>query len=92
MTELQLRIIIHGWVQGVGFRHSLYRQALKNNVTGWVRNLPDGRVEALFQGGERELKNLLDWCRSGPPLARVMGIDEKWGGVTEKLSSFEVLF
>ena len=92
MAELQLRIIIHGWVQGVGFRYSLSRYALKQNVTGWVRNLPDGRVEALFQGGEKELKDLLNWCRSGPPLAMVMGIEEEWGSITERLSSFEVLF
>ncbi|MBN1332298.1 MAG: acylphosphatase, partial [Synergistales bacterium] len=49
-------------------------------------------VEALLQGGEKELKNLLSWCRSGPPLALVMEIREEWEEVTEKLFSFEVLF
>ena len=62
---------IEGRVQGVWFRESMRREAERLGVTGWVRNLPDGSVEAVVQGSVEAVDALLDWSRTGPPMARV---------------------
>ncbi|MBE3589472.1 MAG: acylphosphatase [Firmicutes bacterium] len=65
------RLLIVGRVQGVGFRAAARRQALALGLCGWVRNLPDGRVEAWAEGDAAAVKAFEDWCRQGPPAARV---------------------
>jgi acylphosphatase len=70
-----LRLLISGRVQGVWFRESMRQEAQKLGATGWVRNLPDGRVEALACGESPVLDALLAWVRRGPPLAKVNGIE-----------------
>ena len=62
---------IHGRVQGVWFRESMRLEAERLNVAGWVRNTPDGAVEAVIQGPAGAVEALIEWARSGPPLARV---------------------
>jgi acylphosphatase len=64
-------VTIRGRVQGVGFRHYTQQTALQHNVKGWVRNLPDGNVEGCFEGEERDVRALIDWCRLGPDWAEV---------------------
>ncbi|HVB11528.1 MAG TPA: acylphosphatase [Nitrososphaerales archaeon] len=64
-------IIISGKVQGVYFRASMKIIADSNNVRGWVRNLEEGRVEALIQGRKPDVDEILNWCRTGPTKARV---------------------
>jgi len=66
-----VKIIISGQVQGVGFRAWIIRQAEARNLSGWVRNLSDGTVEALFSGEEGEVEKILDECRKGPPGALI---------------------
>src|SRR6185369_4678111 len=61
----RVSVIIHGRVQGVAFRHYTCQEALELGVTGWVRNLPDGSVEGLFEGNEDAVAALVEWCRSG---------------------------
>lgn len=68
-------LVIHGRVQGVWFRESMRREAERLGVAGWVKNLPDGTVEATIQADAATLETMLAWCRSGPPLARVDAID-----------------
>jgi acylphosphatase len=65
------RLRIHGRVQGVWFRESMRVEAERLNVTGWVRNMPDGAVEAVIQGPAGAVDAMIEWARSGPPLARV---------------------
>jgi acylphosphatase len=65
------RVIVTGFVQGVGFRYSLAGRAEARDVSGWVRNRPDGSVEALLEGVPAEVEALVDWCRVGPRGARV---------------------
>ncbi len=72
-----LRLLISGKVQGVWFRESMRQEALKHGVAGWVCNLPDGRVEAVICGDNTKLERLLEWCKHGPPLARVSGIESE---------------
>jgi acylphosphatase len=65
------RLLIHGRVQGVWFRESMRSEAFRLNVTGWVRNTPDGTVEAVVQGDEAAVDALIEWAHLGPPQARV---------------------
>lgn len=88
----QLHVLISGMVQGVGFRHATYRQALKLGLSGWVRNLPDGRVEAVVQGDRPVIDQMLAWCRKGPALARVDRVDATWESVHTPYTDFEITF
>jgi len=66
---------VSGRVQGVWFRDACAREATALGVRGWVRNLADGRVEAVFEGDEPAVAALVEWCRTGPPRARVAGVE-----------------
>jgi acylphosphatase len=68
------RLVVHGLVQGVGFRASLAAEARRLGVTGWVRNRPDGAVEALAEGADEAVAALTDWARRGPRFAEVSDV------------------
>ncbi|MDX6317034.1 MAG: acylphosphatase [Nocardioidaceae bacterium] len=68
-------MIVRGAVQGVFFRDSCRQAALAANVNGWVRNSPDGSVEAVFEGDPESVRALCEWCREGPPHARVADVE-----------------
>jgi acylphosphatase len=70
-----VRVRIKGIVHGVSFRSSMAQMATGLGVRGWVRNLPDGSVEAFLEGDDRGVKRVLEWARTGPPRARVDRID-----------------
>jgi acylphosphatase len=72
---IRRRVLISGRVQGVGFRWSCRRVAAAQGVTGWCRNLPDGRVEACFEGDAPAVERAVAWCRGGPPSALVTSVD-----------------
>jgi len=67
-------VLISGWVQGVCFRDAYRRLALQHGVSGWVRNLPDGRVEAVLEGPPDGVHRLVDWAHQGPAAATVTGV------------------
>jgi acylphosphatase len=69
------RVIARGHVQGVFFRNSVQRLAAQRNVAGWVRNRPDGSVEAVFEGEPDDVEALVEFCRRGPRGAHVESID-----------------
>jgi acylphosphatase len=71
---VRYRVLISGLVQGVNFRAACQRMAWQRGVTGWVRNLGDGRVEAVFEGPASDVERLVDWARRGPRLAVVSDI------------------
>lgn len=71
MTALRRRVVVHGRVQGVFFRESTRRLAEEHGVAGWVRNLPDGTVEAVFEGPEPAVATLMTFAAIGPPDAEV---------------------
>jgi acylphosphatase len=69
------RVVVSGLVQGVFYRDACRRLAGQHGVAGWVRNLPDGRVEAVFEGAADGVGHLVDWARRGPAQARVAAVD-----------------
>lgn len=89
---MKKHIFISGRVQGVGFRHFTRVNAEKLNISGWVKNLPDGRVEAVFDGEEENVRELIDRCKEGPKAGYVKSMEEK--EIKEKGTSkgFEVRF
>jgi acylphosphatase len=70
------RVVVHGRVQGVFFRGSTVERAREVGVNGWVRNRPDGTVEAVFEGSAEQVAEMVRYCRQGPPWARVERIEE----------------
>ena len=83
---IRRRVLVAGRVQGVFFRHSCRREATGRQVGGWVRNLPDGRVEAVFEGQPAAVEAMVAWCASGPPSAEVADIhvaEERPEGATD---------
>jgi len=69
------RVVVHGFVQGVGFRFAVEREARSRGVAGWVRNRPDGTVEAVFEGEREDVEALVDFCRRGQRGAEVDRVD-----------------
>ena len=67
----RVHVYISGRVQGVFFRADTRRAAADFNLTGWVRNMADGRVEAVFEGEDENVDKMIAWCHIGPPAARV---------------------
>ncbi len=78
MASQRAHALISGTVQGVNFRAATRSQARELGLTGWVRNLPDGRVEAVFEGETDRLETMLAWCREGSPPARVKRVEVDW--------------
>lgn len=88
---IQRRVFISGDVQGVGFRASTFRQARQHpSVKGYVKNLADGRVEAVFAGEDREVLDLVAWCRRGPPSAKVTEMEVLEENVDFGLQDFDI--
>lgn len=92
MEKGRVHVIIRGYVQGVFFRASTQDMAKSFGLTGWVRNLPDGSVEAVFEGSAEILKKAVQWCRKGPPGATVTKVDEKWLEYTGEFKHFEIKY
>lgn len=93
MSESEtLRLRIRGKVQGVFFRASMQRQARDLGVAGWVRNVPDGTVEAVVSGPAPAVDRLLEWCREGPPAADVRELETEDAPAEEAPDPFEVRY
>jgi len=84
-------LFISGKVQGVYFRANTQSEALKLGLKGFVRNLPDGRVEALFEGEEEAIEKMIAWCHRGPSGARVERVDVEWGEYRGEFEDFIIL-
>lgn len=78
MSEARARVVIRGRVQGVFFRAETRDRARSLGLAGWVRNVPDGTVEAVFEGDRERIDWMLAWCRRGPGLAEVDDIEVEW--------------
>ena len=91
MALARAHVYVTGYVQGVFYRHTTAPRARDRGLTGWVRNLPDGRVEAVLEGEESDVRNLVEWCRSGPAHATVEKVDVEWEPPESIFSGFRIL-
>lgn len=90
MADSRAHAYISGSVQGVSFRYYMYHEALKHGLRGWVRNLQDGRVEAVFEGEKANIEEVLAWSQNGPPAAKVENVEVNWEEPSDALTSFKV--
>jgi len=88
VTSAARRVVVHGRVQGVGYRDAAVQAAFDAGVKGWVRNRRDGTVEAFVQGEPDAVRRFVDWCKRGPPLARVSTVEATDAGVDATLRDF----
>lgn len=89
-TRIRAHVFISGRVQGVGYRYFTQQEASRRSLQGWVRNLSDGRVEAVFEGNPNQVKYMISWCHHGPKSAEptdvIVAYEEPEG-----LQSFNIL-
>ncbi len=83
-------MIVSGFVQGVGFRYAMRARAQSLGVAGWVRNRPDGSVEAAFEGEVEAVDSMVAWCERGPSGADVADVDVTWEEPTGEERRFDV--
>ncbi|MBN2225548.1 MAG: acylphosphatase [Deltaproteobacteria bacterium] len=89
---VRARIRVSGRVQGVFFRQTTAEEANRLGVGGWVRNLPDGDVEAVIEGPSRDVDRLIAWCHHGPPAARVDDVSISWETATGQFARFNIQY
>ncbi len=92
MIAIRVHVFIRGHVQGVFYRASTQRQANALALRGWVRNLPDGDVEAVFEGEQQVVERMLAWCRVGPPNAYVTDVAVRYEPATGEFTGFAVRY
>jgi acylphosphatase len=90
--KVRAHIIVSGRVQGVFFRTETKHETKKHGVKGWVRNLRHGGVEAVFEGEEEAVKELVEFCKRGSSGARVTHVDVKWESYTGEFEDFQVRY
>lgn len=88
--KVRAHVYVTGRVQGVFFRHFTQVQAEKRNVKGWIKNLPDRRVEAVFEGEKEDVEALIEFCHHGPPGAKVKNVEVRWENYTGEFNGFEI--
>lgn len=84
-------VFISGFVQGVGYRHFIKKQAMVLGLKGWVKNLPDGRVEALFVGSKNKIEEMVKICKRGPFLSEIENVEVEWDSSSEDFDNFDVM-
>ncbi len=90
--KVRAHLIISGRVQGVCYRMETRDAADRFGVSGWVRNKRDGRVEALLEGTRQQVEKLIEWCRTGPPAARVQEVTATWELYQGEFKTFEIRY
>ncbi len=92
MDSLRAHVVVHGRVQGVWFRASTREEALRIGVVGWVRNLHDGNVEAVFEGDAKKVEEIVGWCHRGPSGAEVSKVDITWEKFRGEFTHFDIRY
>ena len=90
--KARAHVYVSGRVQGVFFRAETAELADRLDVYGWVRNLSDGRVEAVFEGDKENVEKAVDFCRHGPSGARVLSLDVKWEDWKGEFQYFRMIY
>jgi len=89
-VKARAHVFISGRVQGVFFRSEMRQEARKHHVNGWVRNVLDDKVEAVFEGERKSVERLAEFCKRGPPAAKVTQLDVRWEPYSGNFNSFEI--
>lgn len=92
MDYLRAQVIIQGLVQGVWFRQSTKDEAVRLGLHGWVRNLPSGEVEAVFEGEKKKVEEIVGWCHRGPSGAQVASVDVTWQRYRGEFNQFDIRY
>lgn len=92
MDAVRAHVVVHGLVQGVWFRQSTKDEAARLGIFGWVRNLRDGTVEAVFEGEKKKVEEIVGWCHRGPSGANVTKVDIKWGKYIGEFNRFDIRY
>ena len=90
--KTSVHVLISGKVQGVWFRASTKQKAEELGITGWVRNTSDGKVEAVFEGEEKIVQKMIEWCHHGPPLAKVEHVEIKQQKPSNGFEGFSIKY
>ena len=88
----RLEVVIKGNVQGVFFRYNTQLKARKLSLTGWVKNMPDGTVHAVFEGDSDKLNDILKFCENGPKMAEVSKVIAEYKTPTKEFKDFEIRY
>jgi acylphosphatase len=91
MSKVRAHLVVSGRVQGVFFRAETHDQAVALGLTGWVKNSPDGDVEAVAEGSRDQIEKLIAWCRLGPPHAEVSNVSVTWDEYTGEFDRFKII-
>jgi len=92
VAKVRAHVFVSGRVQGVFFRYETRQLARRVGVTGWIRNLSDGRVEAVFEGEKDAVEQMIEFCRRGPPAARVDKVEVIWEPYKGEFNSFTIRY
>lgn len=92
MSIVRAHVYVEGRVQGVFFRANTADKAYSLSLTGWVRNCPDGSVEAVFEGKKEAVEKIISWCHKGPPGAFVRNVDVEWEEPTGEFKKFSIKY
>lgn len=90
--KIRVQIIVSGRVQGVFFRQNTLIKAKELGVFGWVKNLPDGRLEAVFEGEKKKVEEIVSWTKKGPVSAKVNDIKVEWQEYKGEFKGFNIRF
>ena len=90
--KVRARVLVSGRVHGVFFRSETQHEASRRDVVGWVRNTSDGRVEAVLEGKKDDVEALIEFCRRGPPAARVTKVEVQWEDYTGEFRGFGIRY
>jgi acylphosphatase len=85
-------VIVSGDVQGISFRYYTKQKAIILGIKGWVRNLVTGEVEAIFEGVEDKIKEMVEWCKKGPWLAKVNNVRVEFSDYKGEFENFEIRY
>jgi len=92
MVDARAHVIIEGRVQGVFFRYHTQEVAVRLGLKGWVKNRPDGSVEAVFEGDREKVSQVIEWCHRGPSQARVTKVHQAWEDYRGEFDDFSISY
>ncbi|MEM3156062.1 MAG: acylphosphatase [Nitrososphaerota archaeon] len=92
MSNVRVHVFVSGLVQGVFYRQNAKRVADSLGLRGWIRNLRDGRVEAVIEGPEERVREMVEWMKKGPPMARVERVEVVREKYAEEYRDFSIVY